>query len=110
MGLQDRTVLRRKPDTLRSLHATHTLTQKIAETAIAAATGSMGVGDEEPNGKIALVIDTRSGKHCFEWNSSTNLLVAGQLHADIDPSGRLVAIVTPTALNIYKLPGVCVAK
>jgi hypothetical protein len=70
----------------------------------------MGVGDEEPNGEMALVIDTRSGKQCFEWNSSTNLLVGGQLHADIDPSGRLVAIMSPTALNIYKLPEECVAK
>lgn len=79
---------------------------KIEEGAAAA----MGVGaDEEPNGEMVLVIDTRSGKHCFEWNSNTNLLVVGQSHADIDPSGRLVAIMTPTTLNIYRLPEACVA-
>lgn len=86
------------------------LAQKIEEEAIAAATMGMGVGDEEPNGEMVLVIDTRSGKPCFEWNSNTNLLVAGQLHADIDPSGKLIAIMTPTALSIYSLPEVCVAQ
>jgi hypothetical protein len=80
------------------------LAQKIEEGAAAA----MGVGaDEKPNGEMVLVIDTRSGKQCFEWNSSTNLLVAGQFHADIDPSGRLIAIMTPTTLNIYRLPEGC---
>jgi hypothetical protein len=83
------------------------LTRKIEEYAAAA----MGVGvDDEPNGEMVLVIDTRSGKRCFEWNSRSNLLVASQLHADIDPSGRLVAIMTPTTLNIYRLPEGCVAK
>lgn len=82
------------------------LAQKIEEGAAAA----LGVGaDEEPNGEMVLVIDTRSGKHCFEWNSSAHLLVAGQFHADIDPSGRLIAIMTPTTLNIYRLPEGCVA-
>lgn len=38
-----------------------------------------------------------------------NLLVAGQFHADIDPSGRLIAIMTPTTLNICRLPEGCVA-
>jgi hypothetical protein len=82
------------------------LARKIEETAAAA----MGVGaDEESNGELVLVIDARSGKKCFEWNSSANLLVAGQFHADIDPSGRLIAIITPTTLNIYRLPERCVA-
>jgi hypothetical protein len=80
--------------------------KKIEESAAVAMAGG---GDEEPNGETVLVIDTRSGKHCFEWKSSTNLLVAGQFHADIDPSGRLIAIMTPTTLNIYRLPEGCVA-
>ena len=84
------------------------LARKVEEQAIGTATGVWV--DEKPNGEMVLVIDTRSGKHCFEWNSSTNLLVAGQFHADIDPSGRLIAIMTPTTLNIYKLPEGCVAK
>lgn len=85
------------------------IAQKIKEEAIAAATMGVGVGDEEPNGEMILVIDTRSGARCFEY-SRTNSLVAGQFHADIDPSGRLIAIMTPTALNIYTLPEGCVAK
>jgi hypothetical protein len=59
---------------------------------------------------MVLVVDTRSGKQCFEWNSTANLLLAGQLHADIDPSGRLVAIMTATTLNIYRLPENCVSN
>jgi hypothetical protein len=84
------------------------LAQKVEEQAIGTATGVWA--DEKPNGEMVLVIDTRSGNHCFEWNSQTNLLVAGQFHADIDPSGRLIAIMTPTTLNIYRLPEGCVAK
>jgi hypothetical protein len=84
------------------------LAQKAEEEAIGKATGVWA--DEEPNGEMVLVIDTRSGSHCFEWSSQTNLLAAGQFHADIDPSGRLVAIVTPTTLNIYRLPESCIAK
>jgi hypothetical protein len=83
------------------------LTRKIEEYAAAA----MGVGvDDKPNGEMVLAIDTRSGKRCFEWNSRSNLLVVGQFHADIDPSGRLIAIMTPTSLNIYRFPDGCVAK
>jgi hypothetical protein len=92
----------------RILYDRHTrhipLAQRIKEEEIA----KMGVGaDEEPNGEMVLVIDTKTGKKCFEWSSQTNLLVVSQYHADIDPSGRLVAIMTPTTLSIYKLPEVC---
>lgn len=66
--------------------------------------------EEEPNGEMVLVIDMKSGKKCFEWSSQKNLLVVAQYHADIDPSGRLVAIITPTTLNIYKLPELCGAN
>jgi hypothetical protein len=86
------------------------LTRKIEEEAIAVGTLGMGVGDEEPNGEMVLVIDTKSGKLCFEWSASTNLLVPGQLHADISPSGHLVGIMTPTTLNIYSLPEACGAQ
>ena len=86
------------------------LAQKIEEDAIAIATMGVGVGDEKPNGEMVLVIETRSGRQCFEWNSSTNLLLAGQFHADIDPSGRLIAIMTRNTLNVYALPEGCVAN
>ena len=84
------------------------LTQKMEEEATAAATMGMGVGDEKPNGEMVLLIDTRSGKRCFEWNGRTTWW--RQFHADIDPSGRLVAIMTRTTLNIYSLPVACVAN
>jgi len=89
-------------------HARHIpLAQKLKEEEIAK-TGI--VADEEPNGEMVLVIDTRSGKKCFEWSTQKNLLAVAQYHADIDPSGRFVAIMTPTTLNIYNLPEVCGAN
>jgi hypothetical protein len=95
-------------DGSRILYDRHTrhipLAEKIRQEEIA----KMGVGaDEEPNGEMVLVIDTKSGNKCFEWSSQTNLLAVAQYHADIDPSGRLVAIMTPTTLSIYELPKVC---
>jgi hypothetical protein len=84
------------------------LTQRIEEVAIAAAIGDGP--EQKPNGEMVRVIDTGSGKSCFEWNSGTNLLVLGDLHADIDPSGQLVAIMTRTTLNVYKLPESCALK
>ncbi len=83
--------------------------QKFEEEAIAAATLGMGVGEERPNGEMVLVIDTGSGKSCFEWNTSTNLL-RSEFHADISPSGRLVGIMTPTTLSIYSLAEACTAR
>ncbi|MGA2352925.1 MAG: hypothetical protein ABSG02_00415 [Terriglobales bacterium] len=86
------------------------LAQKAEEDAVAVVTLGVGVGDEGANAEMVQVIDTRSGKKCFEWNSRKNLLVAGQFHADIDPSGRLIAIMNRTALNIYRSPETCIEK
>jgi hypothetical protein len=82
--------------------------QKIKEEEIAKKLGD--APEEKPNGEMVLVIDTKSGKKCFEWSTQKNLLAVAQYHADIDPSGRLVAIITPTTLNIYKLPELCGAN
>lgn len=86
------------------------LGQKISEAAIAIATLGMGVGDEEANGETVVVIDTKNGKKCFEWSSRTDLLLEGHFHADIDPSGRLIAIMSRNWLNFYKLPADCSAQ
>jgi hypothetical protein len=86
------------------------LAQSVKETAIAVATLGMGVGDESSNGEMVLVIDTRSGKQCFEWTSKIGLLLAGGFHADVDPSGQLIAIMTRTTLALYSVPDTCTAK
>ena len=98
-------------DGSRILYDRHTrhipLAQKIKEEEIA----KMGdAADEAPNGEMVRVIETKSGKKCFEWSSQKDLLVIAQYHADIDPSGRLVAIMTPTTLSIYRLPELCGAN
>ena len=81
--------------------------QRIKEDAVAIATIGMGVGDEEANGEKVRVIDTTSGKQCFEWESTTGILVAGGYHADIDPAGQFVAIMTRSELRIFRLPKDC---
>lgn len=81
--------------------------QRIKEDATAIATMGMGVGDEEANGEKVRVIDTANGKQCFEWESTTGILLAGDYHADIDPSGQLVAIMTRSDLKVYRLPKDC---
>jgi len=81
--------------------------QRIKEDATAIATMGMGVADEEANGEMVRVIDTVNGKQCFEWDGTAGILLAGDYHADIDPSGRFVAIMTRANLRIYPLPKDC---
>jgi hypothetical protein len=97
-------------DGSRLLYDRYTRHDSLAEKAEEVIATIGGGIDEEPTGEMVRVIDTKNGKRCFEWSSQTKLLLAGQYHADIDPSGQLVAIMTPTTLNIYKLPEVCAAR
>jgi hypothetical protein len=83
------------------------LEQSIKEDAVAVATLGMGVGDMEATGEMVRVIDTNDGKQCFEWHSKAGVLLAGGYHADIDPSGQLIAIMTRNSLAFYRLPDVC---
>jgi hypothetical protein len=62
------------------------------------------------NGEVVRVTDTGSGKQCFEWHGKENLLSPFQDHADVDPSGRLVAIMTLSNLTIFRLPEACTGK
>ena len=86
------------------------LAQSLKEDALGLATMGMSADSQRSNGELVRVIDTTSGKQCFEWDSKTDLLVEGGYHADIDPSGKLVAILTQTNLSVYKLPEVCTAE
>ena len=70
-------------------------------------TMGMSTDGDVPNGETVRVIDTRSGRPCFEWQAKAKLLPPFGYHADIDPSGRLVAILTQESLAIYRLPDAC---
>ncbi len=68
----------------------------------------LGASDEQSNGETVQVVDTESGKNCFSWDGPhTPLGRAGEYHADLSPSGSLLAMVTKTSLLIYRLPTSC---
>jgi len=84
--------------------------QTIKEDALVVVTHGLSTDGDVPNGEVVRVIDTGSGKPCFEWYGKEKLLEAYGDHADLDPSGGLVAIMTQGSLAIFKLPDACVAK
>jgi hypothetical protein len=93
---------------LLDLHTRHIpLTQNIKEVATVFLTLGMGVGDETANGEAVRVVDTNTGKLCFEWKSGPDFLSAGDYHADINPLGNRVAIMTQTSLSVFALPSMC---
>jgi hypothetical protein len=81
--------------------------QTIKEDALAVATHGLSTDGDVPNGEVVRVIDTGSGKPCFEWYGKEKLLPAFGDHADVDPSGRLVAVMTQATLAIFRLPDTC---
>lgn len=83
------------------------LAQTIKEDALVVPTMGMSTDGYIPNGEVVRVIDTGSGKPCFEWYGKEKLLPPFGDHADVDPSGRLVAIMTQKSLAIYRLPDAC---
>ena len=83
--------------------------QRFGEVFIAIATLGIGVVDESANGEAVRVVDTTTGKTCFEWKDPKQLIQTGIYHADISPSGRLVALVTGGTLSVYRLPQECSA-
>jgi hypothetical protein len=83
------------------------LAQTIMEDTLAVPTMGMRGDGYVPNGEVVRVTDTRSGKRCFEWYGKEDLLSPFMDHADIDPSGQLVAIMTRRNLAVFKLPDAC---
>jgi hypothetical protein len=74
----------------------------------AAATLGLGSANEQANGERIQVIDTKTGGVCFDWDSKLKPLgLAGEYHADISPSGGLVAVVGWGKLMIYRMPNTC---
>lgn len=77
------------------------------EKALVLPTMGMSADGEVPNGETVRVIDTGSGRPCFEWKGEASSLPMFGSHADIDPSGRFVAILAQDFLAIYRLPDAC---
>lgn len=86
------------------------LAQTIKEDALVIPTMGMSTDGDVPNGEVVRVTDTGSGKRCFEWYGKENLLPPFFDHADIDPSGRLIAIITSKTVPIFALPQTCATK
>jgi hypothetical protein len=83
------------------------LAQSIKEKVLVLPTMGMSTDGEVPNGEMVRVVDTGSGRLCFEWKGDATFPPRIGSHADIDPSGRLAAIVTQESLVIYRLPEAC---
>ena len=86
------------------------LAQTIKDDALIVPSMGMSTDGDVPNGEDVRVTDTGSGNQCFEWYGNENLLPPFLDHADIDPSGRLVAIITGDTLAIFRLPETCPTK
>jgi hypothetical protein len=82
----------------------------IKEDALVVPTMGLSTDGYVPNGEDVRVINTGSGKACFEWYGKEKLLPPFGDHADVDPSGRLVAIMTQGTLAIFRLPDTCATK
>jgi hypothetical protein len=73
---------------------------------------TLGMGPNiESKGEEVRVLDTRTGRICFDLDSPERQFgVAGQHHADLSPSGRFVAVVNGNELRVYRLPASCPAQ
>jgi hypothetical protein len=85
-------------------------TRAIMEDAVVIPSAGMSTDGFVPNGEMVRVIDTRSGTRCFEWYGKEKLLPPFVAHADIDPCGRLVAILEQGTLTIFGLPDTCISN
>jgi hypothetical protein len=70
---------------------------------------TLGLGPiVQSKGEEIRVVDTNTGKTCFDLdNAEQQLGRAGEIHADISPSGQFVAVSSGEKLSIYPLPEVC---
>ncbi len=65
----------------------------------------------ESIGEAVSVLETSTGSICFESRSPAALFgMPGEYHADISPSGEMVAIATTERLLVYRLPTTCRVK
>ena len=65
------------------------------------------IGPEDFNREEVRVLDTVTGRACFDWYRNFPTTYSQVRSAAISPSGELVAIVAEDKLSIYRLPAVC---
>jgi len=80
----------------------------LAKRVVGAVVDALGsVLPEEANAEVVRVIDVSMGAVCFNLEPGALLGQAGGYHADLSPSGGLVAVSTLTDLTVYRLPTTC---
>jgi hypothetical protein len=80
----------------------------LAKRVVGAVVDALGsVLPEEANAEVVRVIDVSTGAVCFNLEPGALLGQAGGYHADLSPSGGLVAVATLTDLTVYRLPTTC---
>jgi hypothetical protein len=65
------------------------------------------IGPEDFNREEVRVVETVTGKTCFDWHRSFPMTNSQVRSAAISPSGEFVAIATGNALAVYRLPASC---
>jgi hypothetical protein len=74
---------------------------------VAFATLGMGASDQLDNREEVRVLDTSTGRWCFDWKRSFPESSFDRRNAAISPSGEFVAMATGGTLAIYRVPAVC---
>lgn len=64
--------------------------------------------DAPDNTEIIRAVNAQTGKECFIEERKLDQLLCG-LHSDIDPTGKMIAILDQSGLSIYRLPTSCSA-
>jgi hypothetical protein len=64
-------------------------------------------GEEDVNREQVRVVDSVTGRLCFDWHRSFPLTYSQVRSAAISPSGEFVAIAAENTLSVYRLPAVC---
>jgi len=64
-------------------------------------------GTEAVNHEDVKVVDTVTGKSCFEWQRGFPETYNQIRSAAISPSGKFMAIMEANTLSIYPLPDAC---
>lgn len=96
-------------DGRRVLFDRFTRTASFAERTLDAVASILVPVPEEDNGEVIIAVDAATGKTCFRLQSPPGKLFGseGQMHADISPDGRFVAVAALDRISIYHLPETC---
>jgi len=87
-------------------HYTQSFLKTLAQNTLALGTLGVGAVDEKDDREAIRVLDTTTGKACFDWKAPRHLIDTRD-HADISPDGKLVAVAAGGTLTVYRLPDSC---